>query len=380
MINPKISYHDLSGLQSLRFGGAIGANAQKLDEAIGGGPSDLAARYFVVRRKEALKKVSTTKIEEAIGTARAVPDKLAELIGKQTVDILRSEQFRREASASLPALERFPRLEERRLAFGARREPPPLGTLNRLSLQVIAGVAIQPPGTEFSLIGTGCMPPIRDQGDRWTCVAFATCAVVEYGFCRTRNTRFDASEQFQYWDTKCNDPDGYNTLGTYPHISFSRVKTDGVCHEQTWPYNMQVDPPQNDPNGPAARPEARQFRVNESVQIQRHRDVQLLKSHVRGDYPVAIAIPVFDSWANNPAVHDSGNIGMPLPGETSEAGHALVLVGYDDDVDFPGGGFFIIRNSYGTSWGAQCPFGAGYGTIPYGYIEQENLSAFIVRL
>ena len=39
----------------------------------------------------------------AIGTARAVPDKLAELIGKQTVDILRSEQFRREASASLPA-------------------------------------------------------------------------------------------------------------------------------------------------------------------------------------------------------------------------------------------------------------------------------------
>jgi len=108
--------------------------------------------------------------------------------------------------------------------------------------------------------------------------------------------------------------------------------------------------------------------------------VQLLKSYVRDDHPVAVAIPVFDSWAINPAVHDSGNIGMPLPEETSTAGHALVLVGYADDVDFPGGGFFIIRNSYGTSWGARCPFGAGYGTIPYAYIAQENLSAFIVRV
>ena len=44
MINPKISYHDLSGLQSLRFGGAIGANAQKLDEAIGMGALMSVAR------------------------------------------------------------------------------------------------------------------------------------------------------------------------------------------------------------------------------------------------------------------------------------------------------------------------------------------------
>jgi C1A family cysteine protease len=106
----------------------------------------------------------------------------------------------------------------------------------------------------------------------------------------------------------------------------------------------------------------------------------VLKNYLLDRHPIAVAIPVYDSWANNPAVTDSGNIGMPLPGETSQYGHALVLVGFADDGTFPGGGYFIIRNSYGTTWGAHCPFGAGYGTIPYRYIELDNYSAFIVRL
>lgn len=37
-------------------------------------------------------------------------------------------------------------------------------------------------------------------------------------------------------------------------------------------------------------------------------------------------------------------------------------MGYQDDASSPGGGYFLVRNSWGTSWGYQCPYGAGYGT------------------
>jgi hypothetical protein len=54
-----------------------------------------------------------------------------------------------------------------------------------------------------------------------------------------------------------------------------------------------------------------------------------------------------------------------------------MLVGYQDSAASPGGGYFIVRNSWGTTgWGYQCPYGAGYGTIPYQYITNEAWEAY----
>ena len=61
--------------------------------------------------------------------------------------------------------------------------------------------------------------------------------------------------------------------------------------------------------------------------------------------------------------HD-GFIRFPKEKERIEGGHAIVLVGYDDNDDRYGGdGSFIIRNSWGTSWGNE-----GYGRLPYDYV------------
>ena len=51
-------------------------------------------------------------------------------------------------------------------------------------------------------------------------------------------------------------------------------------------------------------------------------------------------------------------------------GHAMLLVGYEDDGSMPGGGAFIVRNSWGGNWGED-----GYGKIPYAYIELFAMSA-----
>jgi C1A family cysteine protease len=45
-------------------------------------------------------------------------------------------------------------------------------------------------------------------------------------------------------------------------------------------------------------------------------------------------------------------------------GHAVVAVGYDDKIQR-----FIVRNSWGKSWGKK-----GYCTMPYGYLTDPQLA------
>lgn len=53
-----------------------------------------------------------------------------------------------------------------------------------------------------------------------------------------------------------------------------------------------------------------------------------------------------------------------------DGGHAMLLVGYEDDESVPGGGYFIVRNSWGENWG-----NGGYAKMPYAYAELFVISA-----
>jgi hypothetical protein len=43
--------------------------------------------------------------------------------------------------------------------------------------------------------------------------------------------------------------------------------------------------------------------------------------------------------------------------------HSVALVGYGEGKEFPGGGYFIFRNSWGPEWGDE-----GYGYMPFDYV------------
>jgi C1A family cysteine protease len=56
---------------------------------------------------------------------------------------------------------------------------------------------------------------------------------------------------------------------------------------------------------------------------------------------------------------------MPGKTERSLGGHAVTLVGFNDETKQ-----FIVRNSWGTAWGQN-----GYFTLPYAYVLNSGLAS-----
>ena len=144
---------------------------------------------------------------------------------------------------------------------------------------------------------------------------------------------------------------------------------------------MPDDDPGNDGQGPpphAATADAREHRVPIAQQLAA-RALDEIQAAISAFRPVAIGIPVYDSWFASPVVRKYGNFTVPLPGEDPQPiGHAVALVGHADDPQFAGGGYFVVRNSWGANWATESELGPGYGTIPYRYVEQFNWDAWCV--
>jgi len=220
------------------------------------------------------------------------------------------------------------------------------------------------------------LPPAnRDQAQRGTCVAFASVAVREYLEMAAGASDIDLSEQFVYW--WCKERDGMPSVsGTYTYLGMECLKAAGTPEERYWPYNPRPIPGSEGQGPPPqeAVDHAPVYRIKRIIKLNPSR-VQDLKTCLAEGKIIAFAIPVFDSWYYSAAVKRYGKITMPLPGEEANGGHAMAMVGYQDDEEAPGGGYFIIRNSW-QPWAYDSAWGEGYGTIPYAYIENHCYAAF----
>lgn len=221
------------------------------------------------------------------------------------------------------------------------------------------------------------MGPVKDQGGRGTCVAFAWCGLREYW--SRAEPRY--SEQFLYW--ACKQLDGIpGEEGSYIRTGAGVLRELGVCTAPLWPYNPRPIPGSVD-QGPAPQEAVVQAsqhalphqRVVQDVLIEDFKAV--LAGHPGGPpCPVVFGVLVFPSWMLSSEVARTGKIHMPLPGEFPIGGHAMCAVGYRDDPSAPGGGFLIVRNSWGEGWAADSPFRQGHAMLPYAYVERFCSEAF----
>lgn len=348
-------------------------------------PEYRAAGLHEWHSNEYFPSLSVNSVEDFLGLVQGATKELAEEIG--TTEEKLSELYNAAMMAQMGSIAEGDVKEalKETYALGVELTAPPEEV--RLEWEAEGPPPGQPPAppaaelalTVFSLIDS-CMPPIRDQGDRGTCVGFATVAVLEYLVCRARGVSQHLSEQYLYWNTKRTDRSPKE--GTWLEFAFPLARRDGVCREDLWPYEPDLRPGDlthgDPPNRTACDADAAGWRFARAVRLRDHRSAEAIKSQLREGRPVAVAIPVFKTWYANPTTRLSGKIILPLQSDRfAIGGHAIALVGYEDDDETPGGGYFLVRNSWGTTkWGKLSPVGPGYGTIPYAYIERLNADAW----
>ncbi len=282
------------------------------------------------------------------------PDRLAQLARDAAAALPVEFAEAREPMSELPLGAFPPTAEDEERDLVPRLEAPPMAAPLPSSVNH-AGVLGQP----------------RNQGQRGTCVAFAVTAIHEF-FRKTNGSAVDLSEQFLYDETK--KLDGFpNNCGTWQVKAAVVLKSLGQCPETTWPYNNALPCNGNGTQPANAKTAAASRKL--ALQTLPKTNVNAIKAALAGGAVVGFSVPVFDSWYQNQTSRKFGRITLPLPNEQSSGGHAMCLVGYQDQADVPGGGFFILRNSWFGVWGQQNPYGSGHGVIPYDYIAKHNWEA-----
>jgi hypothetical protein len=102
--------------------------------------------------------------------------------------------------------------------------------------------------------------------------------------------------------------------------------------------------------------------------------VDVLKNYLYTYGPIYTTLyagfPGFNNYNGSGTLHYTG---------TEWPNHAVLIVGWDDNLTYSGGkGAWIVKNSWGTDWGGTCGYGSerGYFTIAYGSANLGMYSSF----
>ncbi|MGE7988566.1 C1 family peptidase [Lysinibacillus fusiformis] len=217
---------------------------------------------------------------------------------------------------------------------------------------------------------TDQMTPVRNQEVDGTCVGFSVVSVKEFlerkelgdGGWKTLSPRYLFNECDKIDSFPTCPPSGQGR-GTSILAAMKVLFDKGVCEERFWPY-IGCNPCQDNScnlGSPkdGADENAEKYKIKAYAKLE---NVLIMKRSIAVNGPCVIGLRVYNNWFTD-EVKNSGKIPLPPNGADSIGigGHALCVVGYDDDIKM-----FKIKNSWGEKWGEK-----GYGYVPYDYMDRE---------
>jgi C1A family cysteine protease len=205
--------------------------------------------------------------------------------------------------------------------------------------------------------------PIEDQKSIGSCTAHAGVGMLEYYQRRAFGKHVDGSRLFLYKVTR-NLLGWTGDTGAYLRDTMKAMVMCGVPPEQYWPYDIAKydQEPSAFLYALGDNFEAVKYYRHDPTGTTRAQRLEAIKNSLAADLPSMFGFTVYSSI---PASGDGkGEIPFPKSGDSVRGGHAVLAVGYDDAKKIgTAKGALLIRNSWGTAWGA-----AGYGWLPYDYV------------
>ncbi len=202
------------------------------------------------------------------------------------------------------------------------------------------------------------MPAVYDQGQLGSCTSNAIGGAFEFDLMKQGETDFVPSRLFIYYNERVIERTVEEDSGAQLRDGMKTLAHQGVCPETLWPYVISRF---------AIRPttqcyaEGRRHRGISYMRVDR--DIAQMRGCIAAGFPFVFGFTVYESFESD-AVARTGTVPMPRGDERTLGGHAMNVVGYDHPRKL-----FIVRNSWGSRWGK-----GGYGTMPYAYFSNTDLS------
>jgi len=248
--------------------------------------------------------------------------------------------------------------EEQRKYLGVIVDSAELQRLASLSQRAAAqeqGLAVgafsAPASVDWRNNGGNYVTPIKNQGQCGSCVSFCSCSVIESAVrikLQNPNYSIDLSEGFLQF---C----GGGSCGGWGLTSgLDFAKSTGVTDEACMPYTAGGGA---DMNCAASRCSDWQSRLTKISSYANLATMDARKSAIATSGPVLAGLEVWsDFFAYNGGVYVKSSAATRLspPGY-----HCICVVGYDD-----GQQCWILKNSWGTSWGES-----GFMRMKYGQAD-----------
>ena len=209
---------------------------------------------------------------------------------------------------------------------------------------------------------------IENQESLGSCTANAGVGLVEYYERRAFGRHIDASRLFLYKVTR-NLLNWTGDTGAFLRTTMAAMVLFGVSPREHWPYVVTDfdKEPSSFCYAFAQNYQTIQYFRLDPPNTPKNLLLKRIKSLLAAGLPSMFGFTVFSSIGQ---VGNDGKIPYPCQGERILGGHAIVAVGYDDEIEIENTtgeakttGALLIRNSWGTAWGNE-----GYGWLPYEYI------------
>lgn len=211
---------------------------------------------------------------------------------------------------------------------------------------------------------------VRNQGARGTCSVFALTFLLEYEYDSRLNSGYSAlsEEYLNYVDHLVQHTTGD---GDYFDNLDKGYQAWGIVTAAEEPYQATAvsSIPQSllDAGSLWTRFVADFIKPWDNSKGASQSQLDSVMSYLDANSPVAFGgwWPFASAWGTT-TVDGVDVMNVPDINKKSSLvfdGHSVGLVGYCKDTDFAGGGYFVFRNSWGSTWGDS-----GYGYMPFQYV------------